>query len=130
MEQFVTDRSKWYDHIEGHLNEQGCDFSCSHPACCIEFENIEDLRHHLVDVHCYQPPRGRKRTWNEAVASIHCSPDGSKIALTTWHISSQYYPPCLVPCSLRLGICEMCHCIDVEANSVLGLRVWPRHYSM
>jgi hypothetical protein len=49
MEQYVTDRSKWYDHIEGHLNKLGCDFSCSHPACCVEFGNIKDLRHHLVD---------------------------------------------------------------------------------
>ena len=47
MEPFVTDRSKWYDHIEDHLNELR-DFSCSHPACCVEFENIKDLRDHLV----------------------------------------------------------------------------------
>jgi hypothetical protein len=61
MEQFVTDRSKWYDHIEGHLTELGRDSSCPHPACCVEFESVQDLRHHLMDVHCYQPPRGRKR---------------------------------------------------------------------
>jgi len=70
MEQYVTDRSKWYDHIECHLNKLGCDFSCSHPACCVEFQNVKDLRDHLVDVHCYQPPRGRKRTWNESQGGL------------------------------------------------------------
>ena len=67
MEQFVTDRRKWYNHIEGHLKELTGDFSCHHPACSLEFESLKELRHHLVDVHCYQPP-GMKQPRNNGLS--------------------------------------------------------------
>ncbi|PYI00196.1 hypothetical protein BO71DRAFT_455086 [Aspergillus ellipticus CBS 707.79] len=53
-------------HIEGHLNRIKGNFFCGHPACSVKFENLNELRHHLTDVHCYQPPRGQKRKRNES----------------------------------------------------------------
>ncbi|OJJ98557.1 hypothetical protein ASPACDRAFT_31552 [Aspergillus aculeatus ATCC 16872] len=62
MCQFL-DRSKWSDHIESHLSSQVlCNrYHCRHPACSVALTNLHDLRHHLEDVHCILPLRGKKR---------------------------------------------------------------------
>ncbi|KAE8387077.1 hypothetical protein BDV23DRAFT_174933 [Aspergillus alliaceus] len=36
-------------------------FHRRHPACHEDFQGITDLEYHLRDVHCYNPPRGKKR---------------------------------------------------------------------
>ncbi|KAJ5602036.1 hypothetical protein N7510_011570 [Penicillium lagena] len=68
MNQFIIDRAKWHSHVEAHLAKvkEYDYYHCDHPACSKKFENFHDLVLHLVDTHCYQPPRGHKRSWIES----------------------------------------------------------------
>ncbi|KAB8070465.1 hypothetical protein BDV29DRAFT_197996 [Aspergillus leporis] len=61
------DRGEWFDHVQSHLNhrELAGRYNCRHPACSQDFDNRGDLEYHLRDVHCYLPPRGKKREFNQ-----------------------------------------------------------------
>ncbi|KAE8384279.1 hypothetical protein BDV23DRAFT_177174 [Aspergillus alliaceus] len=61
------DRGEWYDHVHSHLSprELAGRYNCRHPACSLGFDSLGDLEHHLRDVHCYLPPRGKKRVFNQ-----------------------------------------------------------------
>jgi carbonic anhydrase len=63
MEQYL-DMSKSYDHVHSHLSHRDLsgEFHCRHPACTQGYGSLTELAYHLEDVHCYKPPRGKKRS--------------------------------------------------------------------
>ena len=65
MTQYVTDRSKWYAHIQAHIMGL-TKFECKHPACQLNLESRELLIHHLVDAHCWNPGKApsKKRKYD------------------------------------------------------------------
>ncbi|KAJ5741093.1 Zinc finger C2H2 [Penicillium malachiteum] len=69
MRQFILSPPQWHSHIEAHLDAVKLDFNCKHPACSTNFQSLDQLTHHLIDVHCWHPRRNqtgkRKRSIEE-----------------------------------------------------------------
>ncbi|KAE8383866.1 hypothetical protein BDV26DRAFT_277092 [Aspergillus bertholletiae] len=62
MTQYL-DCSEWYRYVQSYLSYKALSgmFHCRYPACQEDFEGLTDLEYYLCDVHCYNPPRGKKR---------------------------------------------------------------------
>ncbi|KAL6229166.1 hypothetical protein BDW75DRAFT_250082 [Aspergillus navahoensis] len=58
-----SEACKWHSHVQSHLSHQDLsgEFHCRHPACTQGYRSLMELACHLEDVHCYKPPRGKKR---------------------------------------------------------------------
>jgi hypothetical protein len=46
---------------KGSVSNPASEFHSRHPACAPAYGLLTELEYHLVDVCCYNPPRGKKR---------------------------------------------------------------------
>jgi hypothetical protein len=63
MYQFLI-RNRWQEHISEHVQElldSDKAAKCPHPICTISFDSVQDLLHHLQDVHCVMFTKAMKR---------------------------------------------------------------------
>ncbi|KAJ0413052.1 hypothetical protein BJY00DRAFT_322648 [Aspergillus carlsbadensis] len=47
--------------MEQYLDRICNEFYCGHPACTEKNGSLRELRVHLEEIHCFKPPRGKKR---------------------------------------------------------------------
>ncbi|KAL4916358.1 hypothetical protein BDW62DRAFT_212068 [Aspergillus aurantiobrunneus] len=62
IEQYL-DLCSWYNHVQAYLSYQNLSgkFYCRHPSCTEVYQSLTELVCHLEDLHCFKPPRGKKR---------------------------------------------------------------------
>ncbi len=60
-------RFRWQEHVQSHIQGLGDvkTTNCPHPQCIIPFDFVQDLQHHLRDIHCVTLAKALKRSHSE-----------------------------------------------------------------
>lgn len=66
-------RFRWQEHVQSHIRalRDAKTTNCPHPQCIIPFDSVQDLQHHLQDVHCVTLAKALKRRHSELTPDIN-----------------------------------------------------------
>ena len=68
----LFNRFRWLEPVQGHIQafDDASGTVCPYPQCVISFGSVQDLRHHLQDIHCIKLAKAFKRRCSELTPQV------------------------------------------------------------